>query len=258
MEVLGGRVTNPGATLTAWTVNTGNSLTVRSFDFASGAFLLNAWGQWGTDGRLRIRSPRMHDNVQGIRLVGDTGDVRALLPPYMRQRLYPQDTLIVEQSGSAAAVDVGALVVYYQDLPGVSARLATWDEIAPRIANYLTVEQNLTTGATAGDWGGEQAITADFDVLKANVDYAILGCEVDAAATTVGIRGPATGNLRVGIPAALDQVETRDFFVRLSMATGLPAIPVFNAADRAGTLVDISAVATAAARNVGLILAELG
>jgi hypothetical protein len=104
--------------------------------------------------------------------------------------------------------------------------------------HLVTVNNTLALG-TAGGYSGEEALNAETDLLKNNTDYALLGYLVDVQCAAVRIRGADTGNLGVGGPGdRLGRHYTSDWFVRLSMATGLPCIPVFNAANRAGILVD--------------------
>jgi hypothetical protein len=117
----------------------------------------------------------MHDNLQGIRFTPAAGNNRALLPDELRQVLYSQDVLTVEVGGGAAETDTAALLLHYDDVPGLDARLATIDQLTPRIANILTIEVVTAAGATAGDWNAGTAINATFDLLKANTDYAVLG-----------------------------------------------------------------------------------
>lgn len=258
LNVIGGRVTNPGATITALTVNTGDSFTVRSFPFENPAYLEQVWAQNATAGVVRIRSPRLHDQAQAIRLRSIASSPQPLLPYETQQPLFPQDVLTVEQSGGGAETDCLAFLVYYGDLPGVDARLARWEEIAQRIRNIIGLEQNLTTGATAGDWGGSQALNADFDILKRNIDYAVLGYLTDTAIATIGVTGPETGNLRVGGPGATRSDITADWFAENSRRLGLPMIPIFNAANSGAITVDAQATQVSTAINVTLILAELG
>jgi len=257
MEIISGRVTNPGATITALTPNTGDSFSVKSFPFDAGAWLENVWALSATAGIVRIRSPRLHDNVQGIRSRVLAATNRALLPDAIAQRLYPQDTLIFEQSGGGAETDSASFLVWYANLPGVDARLAQWSEIAPRIQNIVNVETNHTTGATLGDYSGGLALNANFDLLEANVDYAILGYETDVQVTSVGWRGPDTGNLRVGGPGTAERLETRDWFQQASILSGRPHIPIINAANRAATTIDLVHNTNAVAVNVTTILAQL-
>lgn len=257
LEVITGRAVNPGATITALTAATGDSFSVRNFDTPGQALLLDLWALGAAAQIVRVRSPRLHDNVQGIRSRTIAATPQPLLPDVAEQPLYAQDTLILESSGGGAETDMLTILNYYSDLPGSNARLFRYEEIAPRIRNVLGNEVAITTGATAGDYGGSAAINSAFDLLKANTDYAILGYVTDVSVCTVGVRGPDTSNFRVGGPGTTSRVETRDWFVDLSRQSGLPLIPVFNAANKAGTLVDLVHNATATTVNVDLILAEL-
>lgn len=256
-EIVSGRVTNPGATITALTADSGDSFAVKSFDQAKRAWLESVWGQSATAGIVRVRSPRMHDNVQGIRIRLPAATVRSNLPTAARQPLFSQDVLSFEQSGGGAETESASMLIYYDDLPGVAARLVTYEEIYPRIANIVTVETAHTTGATLGDYSGGVALNATFDLLKANVDYALLGYEVDVQVTSVGWRGPDTGNLRIGGPGAIERIDTRDWFVQLSRQENKPFIPVINAANKAPTTVDLVHNTNAIAVNVTSILGEL-
>lgn len=257
MQVVSGRVTNPGATLTALTLNTGDTLAVRSFPFESACLLEQAWAQEATIGVLRIRSPRLHDVAQAMRL-RVTASALPLLPDEVVQPLFPSDTLTVELSGGGAETDVAAMLLLYADLPGIEARLATWEEIEPRILNIMGAEQTITTGATVGDYGGSQAVNADFDNFRRGTDYALLGYLTDVAVGVVGITGADTGNLRVGGPGPLRPDLTARWYVNLARVTGRPHIPILNADNVAGTTIDLVHTAAATAVNVTLILAELG
>jgi hypothetical protein len=258
-EVIHGRVVNPGVGLPVATAPaTGDSFAVRSFNFDAGANLENLWAMAATGGVVRVRSPRMADNVQGLRLGNLAATPQPLLPYEIDERLYPQDVLALEMNGGAAETDVMALLLYYQDLPGVAARLAMWEEIKPRVKNILTVETTHATGATLGDYGGGVALNSSFDLLKANVDYALLGYLTSVPVCSVGYRSSDTGNLRVGGPGTTQRVETRDWFVELSRAEGRPHIPILNAANKQSTIVDLVHTAAATAVVVQSILAELG
>lgn len=256
LELVIGRATNPGATLTAVTPGSGDSFTVKAVS-GGAIWLENMWAQEGSAGIVRVRSPRLHDNVQGIRFRVPASVIRALLADNVRQKLYSQDNLTVEIAGGAAEVDALALMVHYEDLGGVDGRLATYDQVAPRIQNILTQEVACTTSATAGDWPAGSALNATFDLLKANTDYAILGYEVDAACLAVTVRGPDTGNVRTGGPGPTEPLETRDWFVSLANAIGAPAVPVVNSANKGATVVSVASTAASATVNVNLVIAEL-
>ena len=259
LQVVSGRVTNPGGTVTAMTPATGDSFAVQNFNDPAVARLVSAWalGANATGGELSIHSPKMHDNIQGIRTKWLSAQSSPLLPLWADQPLYAQDTLVVASSGGGAETDGASFLAYYSDLPGANARLFTWSEIKARIRNMLTNEVSITTGGTVGDYGGGVAINSLFDLLKANTDYAILGYLTDTMVQTVGVRGPDTSNFRVGGPGTNGRIDTRSWFIELSGAQDLPLIPVFNAANKGATIIDLVHNAAGSTVIVDLILAEL-
>lgn len=240
MELLTGFATAPSTTYTALTMAAGNSNTIRNADLSKAVRLLSTWVDVQGAGNWRIRSPKLHDNVQGINFNTTIGDTTPLLPMHAPQRLYPQDVLTLELTGSATGGDIetACLLVHYEDLPGNAARLVGPDEIMRRGVNYVTVNNTLALG-TAGGYSGEEAINAETDLLKANTDYALLGYVVSAECAAVRWRGADTSNLGVGGPGneTLRQV-TCEWFLRLSRLYNLQLIPVFNSANRGGILVD--------------------
>jgi hypothetical protein len=236
---------------------TGDSSTVRSFEFSAGAFLEDAWAQSATAGVLRVRSGRLHDNLQGIRLGVLAATPAPMIADVLSQKLYPQDTLTIDQTGGGAETDAGALLIVYNDLPGVDANLKSWAEVQSLIVNLVSIETQHTTGSTAGDYGGAAAINSFEQTLKANTNYAVLGYTVSAAVCTVGYRGSDFGNLRIGAPGTTTRQETRDWFVRKSQERGEPWIPVFNSANQGNVFVDLASTATGATVNVHTMLAQL-
>lgn len=257
MEIITGRAVNAGASFTPLTMATGDSLAVRNFDVAAGAFLENMWASGATAGTFRVRSPRLHDNVQGIRVGYVAAGGVAMLPEEIAQPLYPQDVLIGELTGGGAETDVASLLIYYASLPGANSSLRRWAQVKPNIRNILTVETDHTAGATAGDYGGALAINANFDLLKANTWYAILGYETPANLHAVGWRSPDFGNFRIGAPGTTDRLESRRWFVKNDLAGDLAFIPCFNSANKGSTLVDIVNTAAGGTFNVQTVLAEL-
>ncbi len=259
LELITGFVTAPSTTFTALTLATGNSLTVRSHPFEARASIIQAWADVQAAGALRIRSPRMHDQVQGIRLDTVASEVVPLLPRGAMQPVFPQDDLTVDLTGSATGGDIetACMLIYYSDLPGIDGRLMFPAEVMPRIRHLVSVENTLALG-TAGGYSGEEAIDAEFDLLRANTDYAILGYLVDVECAAVRWRGPFSGNLGLGGPGVETKREmTRDWFVRLSMDYDLPLIPVFNAADKSNVLIDGAQDENGTDTTVTTLLAQL-
>lgn len=252
-----GRVTNPGAAFTAVTVNTGDSLQIPSFDRTQPAYLEQAWAHEATPGVLRIKSPKLHDNVQGLRLTVPEAQSKPLLPDEADQPVVTLDTLTVELTGGAAETDVAVLAFYLQAMDGANQQLASWDQVKPRIMNMLTNEVDCTAPVTIGNWSPGNTLTNNFDQLHITSKYAVLGYEVSAACAAVAISGPDTTQLKVGGPGTVDSRTTRDWFVRQSIQTGRPHIPILNPANKGATLVFTLSASAPAVINVGLILAEL-
>ncbi len=258
-EVIDTFATNPGAGPAFGTLLPfpGDTLTVRNFNSPAKAWLVDTWASEATAGIYRIRSPFLHDNVQGLRFRTVAATNRSLMTSWQQQALVAQDALIAEIIGGAAETDGASILNYYQDLPGASARLFDWPTLEPRIVQFVNVEVAVAGGAAVGARSASSALNASFDLLKANTDYALIGYEVDAVGLSVGFRGIDTSNLRVGGPMTTERIETRDWFTRLSNNLGLPAIPVFNSANKAGVLIDTAQVVAGVACNVTCVMAQL-
>ncbi|MGH9770408.1 MAG: hypothetical protein ACRD4Q_01700 [Candidatus Acidiferrales bacterium] len=259
LDTISGFVTAPGNAFTQWTPAAGDSLTVRNANSAKRTMLLNLWGWNNAAGTLRVRSPKLHDNVQGIRASVLSNDVEVELAVGQMQTLYPQDSLVAEQTGSAVAgqIETGSMLLWYEDLPGVAGRFLAPADIAKRQINVFTNEVTIAPGA-AGGYQGQQAFNSAFDLTQANTDYALLGYVVSARCATVALRGPDTGNLRCAGPGEPTKRDlTSRWFYLLSSAFALPLIPVINSANKAGTFIDIVANQAAGAVTVDLIMAQL-
>lgn len=257
LQVVTGQVTNPSTTVTALTANTGDSFTVQNAAQGSDIRLLNAWAFAATAGLLRIRSPKMHDQTQNMRLQDVVSKPYPLLGLQEFQALYSQDVITVEMTGDAAAVDLASLLIYYDSLPGIDANLQTWSAVEPLIAELTTVEVDLTSSATACDYSTAVALNADFDTLKRNDTYALIGYTCGTSGGTLGFTGNFSGNLRVGGPLINEPLWTANWFVNLNQASGKPTIPVFNAADVAAIFLDCACQATSTSFKVGVNLARL-
>jgi hypothetical protein len=261
IEVVAGFATNPGATLTTLTPSTNTSFTVRGTDTTKNAWLLSGWAFCATAGELVVKSPRLHDNVQGIRNRVTAALAAPLFNtpfnPLAKQRLYAQDNLTVQITGGGAELDCGAVMIYYEDLAGVAGRFIDYATILKSGLNLVTAEVTIT-GVATGNFGGAVAINSTFDTLKANTDYALLGGMTDTRGTAVGITGVDFGNLRVGFPAEPTLRDTtNNWFVGIASALNLPAIPVFNSANKSAITIDVETNGAGGTYIVNLILLEM-
>lgn len=259
LEVIAGQATAPSTTFSALTMNAGNTLTIRNAALTTDVRLINMWAKHQAAGVFRVRSPKLHDNVQGIRMRNPAAAAIEMLPWNTFQKLVPQDNLVAEITGSAVGgqFEQGALLIYYADLPGQMARLTTVLDIQRRGVNLFTVESTITPSA-AGGYSGAQAINANFDLFKANTDYALLGYRVDVRCTAVRWLGIDTGNLGVGGPGepTIGDV-TSNWFAIHSINQNLPLIPVFNSANKFGITTDIMQDQGAAVVTLTSIMVEL-
>lgn len=257
LEVITGRVTNVGGVITAVTMNSGDTNAVRNMPPGQNAMLEGVWAQSASAGVVRVRSNRLHDAAQALRWRVAPNVIRELSAFQSEQILRSQDALVIEQSGGGAETDSVALLISYPSIDGINARLATWDQIKPRVANLMVQEVPVAGPVAAGDWSPGTVINTAFDTLKAGVDYAVLGYVTDTACNTIAIRGSDTGNVRVGGPGPLEPIETRDYFARMSQAMGSPYIPVLNMANKLAIQAFVQLNTAGGTINVGFNLAEL-
>jgi hypothetical protein len=262
LEVLTGFIANL-ATLTNATMNGTDSLTVRYSDPAKKIWLLHIGmmaDALAAGTLMELKSPKLHDNVHGIRL-RHSGTVVPLteLVEGMPQRLYAQDTLSWQLAGNSGAgsINPGWMLLYYEDLQGIAARLIDVPTLKARYVETFTVETQLT-GAATGAYSAGVAANANFDFFKPNTDYALVGYTVDRACSSVHLRGADSGNLRVGGPGAVHLPHaTAEWFPRLATAFGIPLIPVFNSAAKQGIFADVVTDHNAGTFNVTWIFGEL-
>lgn len=257
LEVIIGRVVNTAGTLTAVTPGSGDTLAVRNMPGGQNAMLEGVWAQSASAGVVRVRSNRLHDAAQALRWRVAPAVIRELSAFNSEQVLRSQDLLVVEQSGGGAETDSCALLISYPSIDGVNARLATWEQVKPRIVNLMVQEVPVTGPVTAGDWSPGTTINTAFDTLKAGVDYALLGYITDTACNAIAIRGSDTGNVRVGGPGPLEPLETRDWFQRMAVQMGQPYIPILNMANKLAIQAFVALNTAAGTVNVGFNLAEL-
>lgn len=242
---------------TALAAAPGDSLSVRNFPTGAVAQLEALLYSAGGGERVRVVSPNLHDNQTGITFEPLEVPAQFLVAAPFEVNLQANDQLSVYGGIAAAGTIAGALQIYYSQLPGISARLHSWGDISGNIRYIKSVEVDLNAIAV-GVWT-DTLITTTENQLHANKDYAVLGYQCNAAIDIVGVKGSATGNLRVCGPGASSTLDITEYFVYMSEENGVPYIPVFNSDDRFAFYVSAfnHAAVGAAADHVYLILAEL-
>lgn len=256
IQTVAGFVTNGAAATTIATPSPGDSFAVTSFTGSGQALIEQVHSSGASTDWVRIRSPRMHDAQQAMRLYSGGNGGHNLLPWGLNQPMYPSDVPIVEVDTTAAASG-GILVTYgYTDLTGVSPNLDVWSNIEPRIQQILGVEV-ACAGAAIGTWSPGVTINSQYDVFEAGNSYALLGYRCTTACLGIKITGVDTGNVGIGGPGAVDGIQTTNYFAEASVKTGRAFIPIIQANNKASTLVANVDSAANTATTVNLIFALL-
>lgn len=248
--------TAAGAGTAVATPAPGDIITVPNFTLPAKAYIEKVAVAGTTVDFIRIRSPRMHDANQGLR-IRVTGTLRRdLLPFGLQEVVYPADTPIVEIDATGAATNAILFSYGFDDLTGAAPRLATWESIASRIVHTMGCEVTVTSGAI-GAWGNSAALNSSFDNFEAGADYALLGYTCDTACLGVAVTGRDTNNLKMGGPGSTDPIETRHYFVAWDRSVTQPRIPIIAANNRGSTFLQNVDVAAATTAHVTLFLAQL-
>jgi hypothetical protein len=237
----------------------GDSLIIRST--ASRVRLLNAWIDTDAAGFLQVTSPKLHDNTRGLRFRTTVHQPFPLLPFETMQDLYPVDTLAVTIASAAGAgkIDNATLMVYYDDIQGISQTLIDVPTLEKRRLETVTVEYAPGAPASGSTYSGLAAITAQSDLLKRGSSYALVGYKMGANATTLTIRGADSGNFRIPMPAdANSAYYTTTWFMALSDWFQLPLIPVFQANNSPAIFIEQISNDLLAAVTASLIFVRLG
>ena len=234
----------------------GSTFTVRNQALSSNVALLDVFYAGAAVGEVRIVSPKLVPVSNGIRIQTPLGTNPGLLPGPPFQALTPQDNLTVSVNGTAADVNMAGIQSYYDDLPGSAMQLKMPGDVLGSTEYVFGWPVAAVAGAIAGNQAST-VITTTVDSSDANRWYAVLGYVVDIACGLVGISGVDTSQLFVGGPGTLKSEYTRTYFADLSMRTGKPCVPLFNAANKANTNVVAVDYAASTAPHVTLLLAEL-
>lgn len=233
-------VTAPGAAGTAMAAVAGDPSVVRNGIRNTLIAAMAMWTNSQAAGFTQVLWPSGHDLVRGVRCRNLALQPDMKTPAGYADRFRAQDPLTITQAGSATAGDIETfhILMYYDQLPGVNARLINLAELRRRGVDRMTVEDS-STAAAGGTYGGQRTLNQAADLFKADTDYALVGGVVGANCGALCIRGVDTGNLRTGFPGlSQDANVTGNWFIMLSEANDLPLIPVFNSANRAGIFID--------------------
>lgn len=230
--------------------NTLDSLTFPQFN--GRARITHAWGI-DSDSVAEIellltRYESVHDQQNGLRVEspsltpGGAATVAAhtIIKPPFQVDVFSGDTLTPKVTTTAADDFVFSYLTEFDDLPGVKARFASWDQVQALKTTTIGLNQIPVASATPGAYGASRALNADDTRLSANKYYAILGCTVQTQVTTVSLISTAWGGQRIGLPVGALDLDTTYWFLVQSQLRNKPLIPVINANDAGNVLIQVA------------------
>ncbi len=228
----------------------------------SGAYLAEVWAVDNLHAcEISITASRFHDQTFGIRGSVTSGAATApvnrsvcLSPIGVDQPIFPSDVLTVQANGTAADDVIVTITVYYPDLPGIHARLATQEYVQAHTKNLVGINTNLTPGD--GVAGTAVALNAADNRLHANTDYALLGFSSNLAFGSITVAGVDTGNLKVGGPMLGEPSHDSQLYWDLAGSYNAPLIPIINS-NNAGATTLVGCGTDVGACVVDTYLAEL-
>jgi hypothetical protein len=247
-----------GAFPIALAATTGDSLVVRSTNGASKGHLDAIICASGTAGqKFRVASPLLHDNVTGLTLFANENPANFMLPAEIQVDVSSQDTLSVFGSCAGATTITMGLAIQYDDLRGIAADLYRWSDLKDNVKQYKAIEVSLSAIAV-GAWT-DTVITATENQLHADSSYAVIGYTTTVGVDIVGVKGVATGNLRMCGPGPGSTLDVSGYYVYQSEQSNKPYVPVFQANDRGGFYVSAAnhAAIGGGGAEVSLLVAEL-
>lgn len=255
-ELINGYVSDVAA-LTTVTVESGQSLTVRTPDTGSPVRLLGAWRKGTVAAPYTVHSNRMHDDVYGL-YIEDAG-IGAIdaLDNGVQTPLVAADVLTAQTYDTATTNANLGLLIGYDSISGSNGNYATWDQVKPRIVNLMGVSLTVPAAGTLSNWSAGISWDQATNLMKAGYDYAVLGYTTENGVANIALGGPCTGSLKFGGTGIANPFHTRNWFADLSMDYGLATIPVIHQADKPNTFAYQSDNAAGAANIVTFICAQL-
>lgn len=248
--------------------NSGDSLAISNY-LTGAARITHAWGiDSASVAELAwtlTRYESVHDTQRGLRVEipsltpGGAGNVAAhtILKPPFSIPVFSGDTSTLTVSGTAADAVVVSYVTEYDDLPGVRATFATWEQVWALRATAIGLNNLPVASGTKGVYGSTRALNADDTRLSADKYYAILGVTAQTQVTTVALTSTTWGGQTIGIPVGALDLETTYWFVKESKESGKPLIPIINANDAGNVLVKVADAAASTSPKLDWQMLEL-
>ena len=241
-----------------------------SLSVAAGARVLDMWGiDSASVAEIAVtlsRQQSVNDQTRGVRfnipalIPGGAGTVGShnMLPGLATIPLYKSDTFAFTVTSTANDEVCVTWNTLYDDLPGVNAVLASWDQVQALRYTTIGLACNAVASGTAGStYGTARALNADDTRLIANTWYAILGITVQTIVCSVTFTGPDWGGQRLGLPAGALTTDSATYFVDQSVKWGKPLIPCFNSANKGSIFLQVADGEASTSPKIDVFLYEL-
>lgn len=248
--------------------NSGDSLAISNF-VNGGARIVKMWGI-DSDSVMELaltdtRFDSIHDPQYGVRaniaslIPGGAAVVGShdILDPPANIPVYSGDTLTFTVTTTASDDALVTWLTEYDDLPGTFGQFANWDRVQALRETTIGLRCAPVASGTAGGYGTARALNADDTRLTGGKYYAVLGWSLQTVCTTVTIKGPSTGNNRVGLPGGALTLDTMMGFVQLSQQFGKPLIPILNGYDQASYFLEAADGEASTSPKVDLFMYQL-
>lgn len=243
----------------------GDSLQIADFAAGTKAYVEEIIaGNSAHSQEVSVYSTRFGDPIYGQRvqqmfnptLSGDDGVPQLLLPDELDIEVYNSDTLSAQVFGTATDNANVTLQVFYENLPGSSQLLASWEQVRNNFVKSLGIEVTVSPG-TAGQPGTAVALTANDNRWVTDASYAVLGLTSSVPLMCVRLYGPDTGYAKIPIPGSWYQKLSAGYFVRQARLRGVPHIPIINANNAGLTFLDAIHTSAASSTKVSLNVVQL-
>jgi hypothetical protein len=243
----------------------GDSLAIADFQDGSRAYIEELiTGASNAATEFSVYSTRFGDPIYGLRvqhmfnptLSGDDGNPQLPLPDELDLEVYQSDTLGMQAFGTATGNVNLCAQVYYENLPGSSQLLASWEQVRSNFVKGLGIEVTVSPG-TAGQPGTAVALTANDNRWVTDASYAVLGLTTSVPLQCVRLYGPDTGYAKIPCPGHWNAKLSAGWFVRQARLRGVPHIPIINSNNAGLTFLDAIHTAAAASTKVSLNVVQL-
>jgi hypothetical protein len=260
--------TTGGSFADTLTANSGDSLAISNF-VNGGARIVQMWGiDSDSVAELALTDSRfdsVHDPQYGVRfniaslIPGGAAVVGAhtMLAPPQSIPVYSGDTLAMTVTTTAADDVLVTWLTEYDDLPGTQGQFADWNRVQAMRETTIGLRCAPVASGTPGLYGTARALNADDTRLTGGKYYAVLGWSLQTVCTTITIKGPSTGNNRVGLPGGAVNQDTTMGFVQLSQQFQKPLIPVLNGYDAASYFLEAADGEASTSPKVDLFMYQL-